>query len=98
MSWQGFKSFVIAAFSEQGVPSASRVISGWLCISSMALIWFCVRHAMTLDKEAAMIWVGGLPAIIYALAAFTFSPYGVNQLSKLLRRESREQTEDKEKG
>jgi hypothetical protein len=86
MSWQGFKSFVLSAFSENGVPSASRVISGWLCISSMALIWFCVRHAMNLDKESAMVWVGGLPAIIYALATFTVSPYGVNQISKMFQK------------
>ena len=88
MGWQGFKEFMVAAFSENGVPSAARVISGWLCVSSMALIWFIARHAMVLDKEASMLWVSGMPAIIYSLAAFTTAPYGVNQLSKMFKKDS----------
>ncbi len=84
MSWQGFKSFVVSAFSENGSPSSSRIISGWLSVSSMALIWWCARHAMGLDKESAMVWVGGLPALIYALAAFAVSPYTVAKLGQTI--------------
>lgn len=95
MSWVGFKNFIVAAFSENGVPSAARVISGWLCVSSMSLVWFIARHAMMLDKEAGMLWVSGMPAIIYALAAFTTAPYGVNQLSKMFKKDP---PKDEEKG
>jgi hypothetical protein len=77
MNWQPIKTFIAQAFSENGSPSSARVISAWLCVSSMALIWFCVRHAMGLEKDAAMVWVGGLPNIILALAAFTAAPYGI---------------------
>jgi hypothetical protein len=85
MSWQGFKSFIIGAFSENGSPSSSRLLSAWLSVSSMALIWFCVRHAMTLQDPGKVItWVGGLPSIIMALAAFAVSPYTVAKLGQTL--------------
>lgn len=84
MNWDRIKDFVAKAFSENGSPSSSRLISAWLSVSSMALIWYCVRHAMQLEKEAAMVWVGGLPALIYALAAFAVSPYTVAKLGQTI--------------
>lgn len=81
INWAGMKDFGKQAFSENGSPSSSRLISAWLSVSSMALIWWCVKHAMNLQDNAKIItWVSGIPQIIYALAAFTVAPYGVNQL------------------
>lgn len=98
MSWHGFKKFVIKAFSENGQPSSARVISGWLSVSSMALIWWCARHAMQLDKESAMVWVGGLPALVYSLAAFAISPYGVAKFQQAISSFSKHREEkDKDK-
>ena len=77
----GFREFMRGVFSDRGQPSSARLLSFWLSISSMALIWWMVRHAMNLDKEATMIWVGGLPAIIYALAAFAISPFGIGKMA-----------------
>lgn len=78
-----FLEFVEKAFSDNSVPSASRIIAGWLSISSMALIWYIVRHAMAMPVESAQPWIGGLPYIIGALAGFTVSPYGVNTLGNM---------------
>jgi len=81
MNWSEAKQFVFQAFSENGSPSSSRIISAWLSVSSMALVWWCIRHAMSLqDPVKISAWVSGLPQIILALAAFAVSPYGVNQL------------------
>jgi len=51
---------------------------------------------MDLDKEASMIWVQGLPAIIMALAAFAVSPYTVAKSIKTISsfREKFKQNED----
>jgi hypothetical protein len=88
MAWQGFKTFIIAAFSENGSPSSSRVLSAWLSVSSMALIWFMVRHAFYLsDPGKLLTWVGGLPAIIYALATFAVSPYGLTKLTGIWKKD-----------
>lgn len=87
MSWQGVKDFIKRAFSDRGEPSSARMLSFWLSISSMALIWFVVRHAFYADKETAMIWVSGLPAIIYALAAFAISPFGIGKIAGIWSKE-----------
>lgn len=84
MSWQGFKTFIVGAFSENGVPSSSRILSTWLSISSMALLWFIVRHAMSQPTEKLQVWVGGIPAIIMALATFAVSPYTVAKLGQAI--------------
>jgi hypothetical protein len=84
MTWAGFTAFLKSAFSENGSPSSSRIISAWLSLSSMALIWFCARHAMKLDSQAAMVWVGGLPSIIYALGAFTVAPYTIAKVGQTI--------------
>jgi hypothetical protein len=62
----------------------------------MILIWWMVRHAMHLDKEASMIWVQGLPAIIMALAAFAVSLYTVAVLGQTISgfRDKFKQNED----
>lgn len=81
MTWASIRDFAAKAFSDNGSPSSSRIISAWLSVSSMALIWWCIRHAMSLqDPVKISTWVSGLPQIILALAAFAVSPYGVNQL------------------
>lgn len=88
MTVSGLISFVKAAFSENGVPSSSRLLNGWLSVSSMALIWWMVRHTMALEDPVKLQqWIGGLPLIIGALATFAVSPYGVNQLSKMFKKD-----------
>jgi hypothetical protein len=98
MAWQGFKEFVKAALSENGVPSTSRILSVWLSVSSMALIWWMVRHAMLIDNDAKLLtWVGGIPSIIYALAAFAVSPYGFTKIAGIFKKDKNEDTEAEEK-
>jgi hypothetical protein len=81
MSWQGFKTFVVAAFSDAGSPSSSRVVSALLAVWSMGLIAWAIHHIMKLEDVARiMAWIGGLPQIILALAAFAAAPYGLNQM------------------
>jgi len=87
MNWGSIRKFLREAFSENGVPSSSRILSAWLSFSSMALIWFIVRHAFYIDdREKLITWVGGIPAIVYALAAFAVSPYGLTKLTGMWRR------------
>jgi hypothetical protein len=81
LSWLG------KAFSENGQPSSSRVISAWLSVSSMALLWFIVRHMMGQPVEKLQVWIGGLPLLVGALATFAVSPYGVNKLSGMFKRD-----------
>ena len=79
-SWLG------KAFSDEHGPSSSRVISAWLSVSSMALIWFIAKHAMGQPVEKLQVWVGGLPLIIGALATFAVSPYGVAKLTGMFNK------------
>ena len=88
-----FIGYIKQAFSEKGEPSSSRLISGWLSVSSMALIWYIVRHAFTLPVESAQAWIGGLPYVIGALAGFTVAPYGVNTFGNMFQK-----NKDKDKG
>ena len=74
-SWLG------KAFSDEHGPSSSRVISAWLSVSSMALIWWMAKHMMSQPVEKLQVWVGGMPLIIGALATFAVSPYGVAKLT-----------------
>lgn len=79
--------WIAKAFSDNGQPSSSRLTSFWLSVSSMALIWFIVRHALYLkDVSQQGVWISNLPAIIYALAAFTGIPYGINRVSNMFQR------------
>ena len=71
-------NFLVRAFSERGEPSSARMISGWLSVSSMACIWFIVRHCFYIsDTMKLQQWLAALPYIIASLAAFSVSPYGV---------------------
>jgi hypothetical protein len=79
-------SFVARAFSENGQPSSSRILSAWLSVSSMALIWFIVRHMQGLPVEKLQPWVAGLPYIIGSLATFAVSPYGVTKVTGMFRK------------
>lgn len=76
-SWLG------KAFSDEHGPSSSRIISAWLSVSSMALIWWMARHMMSQPVEKLQVWIGGLPMIIGALATFSTAPYGVMKLTNM---------------
>jgi hypothetical protein len=92
MEWVGkFTGFIKEALSDNGSPSSSRIISAWLSVSSMALIWWMVRHMMSLPVATLGVWMGGLPMIIGALAGFTVAPYGVNRLSGMFKKEDRQE-------
>lgn len=86
-----FFSYLKQSFSDNGTPSSSRLISGWLSVSSMALIWYIVRHAMYSRLEIAQAWIGGLPYIIGALAGFTVAPYGVNTVGNLFKKDDKKE-------
>jgi hypothetical protein len=85
-----FLCFMKEAFMDKGVPSSSRIVSAWLSVSSMALIWFIARHAMSQPTEKLQVWIGGLPAIILALATFAASPYGVNRVTEMFKKDAPE--------
>jgi hypothetical protein len=86
--------FLARAFSENGEPSSARILSGWLSISSMALIWFIVRHAFYMNDFAKLeVWIGGLPAIIYALAAFAISPFGLAKISSIWKKDDKDKAD-----
>lgn len=85
--WERTISFLGKAFSENGQPSSSRLVGFWLSISSMALIWFMVRHMMSQPLDKLQVWVGGLPIIIGALATFSISPYGVSKLAGIFKKD-----------
>lgn len=88
MNWKPIVEFVAKAFSEKGEPSSSRIIGAWLSLSSMALIWFMVRHAFYLEDPAKLLsWIGGIPAIILALATFSVSPYGMNRIGQMFKKD-----------
>jgi hypothetical protein len=84
-----FKEFILAAFSDNGQPSSARILGAWLSVSSMALIWFMVRHAFYLEDNARLqTWIGGLPLIIGALATFAISPYGVSKIASMFKKDA----------
>jgi hypothetical protein len=88
-----FREFITLAFSENGSPSSSRIISGWLSVSSMAAISFCLRHMMGLPVEKLQVWMGGLPAVILALATFAVSPYGVGKITGIFKKDKLDETQ-----
>ena len=78
-------TFIKQAFCENGTPSSSRLISGWLSVSCMALLWFIVRHMFFVEDAGKLgIWVNGLPYIIGAMAVWATSPYGVNKIGSTI--------------
>ena len=79
-SWLG------KAFSENGTPSSSRVISAWLSVSSMALLWFIFRHMMSQPADKLAVWMGNMPLVIGALATFSTAPYGIGKIAGMFKR------------
>ena len=74
------------AFSDEHGPSSSRIISAWLSVSSMALIWWVVRHMQSQPVDKLSIWLSNLPLIIGALATFSTAPYGVMKLTSMFKK------------
>ena len=74
------------AFSDEHGPSSSRLISAWLSVSSMALIWWIARHAMSQPVDKLSIWLSNLPLIIGALATFSTAPYGIGRISEMFKK------------
>jgi hypothetical protein len=74
-------SYIGKVFSDGDQPSSSRITSTWLSISSMALIWFIVRHAMYLTSDKLQMWLANLPLIIAALGTFSTAPYGIAKIT-----------------
>lgn len=85
-TWQSAVTFLARAFSEDGQPSSSRIISAWLSVSSMALIWFCAKHMMGQPVEKLQVWMGGMPLFIGSLATFAVSPYGVAKITGMFNK------------
>lgn len=86
MSMAKVWSWLGRAFSDEHGPSSSRIVSAWLSVSSMMLIWWMVKHAMNESVEKLQVWVGGMPMIIGALATFAVSPYGVMKLTSMFKK------------
>lgn len=97
-AWLGKSlDFLAKAFSEDGSPSSSRIISAWLSVSSMALIWWMAKHMMSQPVEKLQVWIGGLPLIIGSLATFAVSPYGVAKITGIFNRAGNKIAETEEK-
>jgi hypothetical protein len=79
-------SWIGRAFSDEHGPSSSRIISAWLSVSSMALIWWIARHMMGEPADKLQIWASNFPLIIGALATFAVSPYGVMKLTGMFQK------------
>lgn len=73
------------AFSENDQPSSSRIISAWLSVSSMALIWFIIRHMMSQPADKLAVWIGNLPLVIGSLATFSTAPYGIGKIAGMFK-------------
>jgi hypothetical protein len=80
-------NFIAQAFSENGQPSSSRIISAWLSVSSMSLIWFIAHHMMGQPVDKLAVWMGNLPMVVGALATFSTAPYGVGKLAGMFKKD-----------
>ena|SRR5271166_2766083 len=78
--------FIAKAFSDNGQPSSSRIISAWLSVSSMSLIWFIAHHMFSQPVDKLSVWMGNLPLVIGALATFSTAPYGISRLSTMFNK------------
>ncbi len=96
-AWTSVVTFVEKAFSDGDQPSSARLISAWLSISSMALIWWMAKHAMSQPVDKLQVWVGGLPMIIGSLATFAVSPYGVAKITGMFNKAGNKLAEIEEK-
>ena len=79
-SWLG------KAFSDEHGPSSSRIISAWLSVSSMSLLWWIIRHMQTQPVDKLSVWMGNLPMLVGALATFSTAPYGIGRLSEMFKK------------
>ena len=95
--WQKFWSFIEKAFSDNGAPSSSRIISAWLSVSSMSLLWFVAHHMMSQPTDKLAVWLGNAPLVIGALATFAVSPYGVNKLTSMFQKGGEKIVEEEKK-
>lgn len=75
------------AFSENGQPSSSRIVSAWLSASSMSLLWFIFHHMMGQPVDKLAVWMGNLPMVIGALATFSTAPYGIGKIMGAFKRD-----------
>jgi hypothetical protein len=80
MSWLG------RAFSDEHGPSSSRIISAWLSVSSMTLIWWIVRHMQGQSVDKLSVWAANLPMLVGALATFSTAPYGIGRISEMFKK------------
>ena len=78
--------FIAKAFSDNGQPSSSRIISAWLSVSSMSLIWFIAHHMFSQSVDKLSVWMGNLPLVIGALATFSTAPYGIGKLTEVFKK------------
>jgi len=95
--WHKIGDFIAKAFSDNGQPSSSRIISAWLSVSSMSLIWWMAHHMMLQPVDKLQVWIGGMPMIIGALATFAVSPYGVAKLTGIFNKGGEKIVEEEEK-
>jgi len=79
-SWLG------RAFSDEHGPSSSRIISAWLSVSSMTLIWWIARHMMGEPADKLQIWASNFPLIIGALATFSTAQYGIGRITEMFKK------------
>jgi len=75
------------AFSENGIPSSSRIVSAWLSMSSMSLLWFIFHHIMSQPVDKLSVWMGNLPLVIGALATFSTAPYGIGKIAGMFKKD-----------
>lgn len=87
MNMERVLTFLGKAFSENGSPSSSRITSTWLSLSSMALIWFVIRHMLGQPVDKLAVWMGNLPMLIGALATFSTAPYGIGKIAGMFKKD-----------
>jgi peptidoglycan biosynthesis protein MviN/MurJ (putative lipid II flippase) len=74
------------AFSDEHGPSSSRIISAWLSVSSMSLIWWISHHMMQQPVDKLAVWMGNLPMLVGSLATFSTAPYGIGKLAGMFKK------------
>jgi hypothetical protein len=89
--------FIAKAFSDNGQPSSSRIISAWLSVSSMSLIWWIAHHMMQQPVDKLQVWMANMPLFIGALATFSTAPYGISRLSTMFNKAGNKVAEEEEK-
>ena len=85
-AWQSVLTWLGKAFSDEHGPSSSRIISAWLSVSSMALIWWVARHMMGESVDKLQVWAANLPMLVGALATFSTAPYGIGRISEMFKK------------